>query len=86
MPSGVSPVQSIDRVFDIVETLSGASHGMSLTDLDVYKRQGHAALGHGLGQRHGILGVIQHHYGDHAQQIHFFQHIVHDSTAPLFEK
>ena len=28
-----SPVQSIDRVFDIVEALSNHSHGMTLTDL-----------------------------------------------------
>ena len=28
-----TPVQSIDRVFDIVEALSSSPHGMSLTDL-----------------------------------------------------
>lgn len=28
-----SPVQSIDRLFDIIETLSSSSHGMTLTDL-----------------------------------------------------
>ncbi len=33
MASSASPVQSIDRVFDIIETLSSNSHGMALTDL-----------------------------------------------------
>jgi len=33
MASGSSPVQSIDRVFDIIETLSTASYGMALTEL-----------------------------------------------------
>lgn len=31
--SSKTPVQSIDRVFDLIETLSSASHGMTLTDL-----------------------------------------------------
>lgn len=51
MPSGVSPVQSIDRVFDIVETLSGASHGMSLTDLS-------AAVGLHVSTAHRLLSAL----------------------------
>ncbi|MEA4932367.1 MAG: IclR family transcriptional regulator [Lawsonibacter sp.] len=35
MATSGSPVQSIDRVFDIVEALSSASHGLTLTDLSV---------------------------------------------------
>ena len=31
--SSKTPVQSIDRVLDLIETLSSASHGMTLTDL-----------------------------------------------------
>lgn len=31
--ANTTPVQSIDRVFDIVETLASSSHGMNLTDL-----------------------------------------------------
>ena len=33
MPTGGTPVQSIDRVFAIVETLASEPHGMTLTDL-----------------------------------------------------
>lgn len=33
MAANPSPVQSIDRVFDIIETLSTSSHGLALTDL-----------------------------------------------------
>lgn len=33
MASGAPPVQSIDRLFDVIETLSAHSRGMSLTDL-----------------------------------------------------
>ena len=33
MEKGHSPVQSIDRLFDIVEALSNAPRGMALSDL-----------------------------------------------------
>ena len=51
MPSGGSPVQSIDRVFDIVEALSNVPHGMSLTDLS-------AAVGLHVSTVHRLLSAL----------------------------
>lgn len=46
-----SPVQSIDRLFDIIETLSGSSHGMTLTDLS-------AAVGLHVSTTHRLLASL----------------------------
>ena len=46
-----SPVQSIDRVFDIVEALSNHSHGMTLTDLS-------AEVGLDVSTTHRLLAAL----------------------------
>ena len=46
-----TPVQSIDRVFDIVEALSSSPHGMSLTDLA-------AAVGLHVSTVHSLLASL----------------------------
>lgn len=51
MGNSGSPVQSIDRVFDIVEALSSVSHGMTLTDLS-------AAVGLHVSTTHRLLSAL----------------------------
>lgn len=46
-----TPVQSVDRLFDIIETLSTSSHGMSLTDLT-------AAVGLHVSTTHRLLSAL----------------------------
>ena len=51
MEKGRSPVQSIDRLFDIIETLSGTPRGMALSDLS-------AAVGLHASTTHRLLAAL----------------------------
>lgn len=51
MEKGHSPVQSIDRLFDIVEALSNAPRGMALSDLS-------AAVGLHTSTTHRLLAAL----------------------------
>jgi len=52
MEKGHSPVQSIDRLFDIVEALSNAPRGMALSDLS-------AAVGLHTSTTHRLLAAAR---------------------------
>lgn len=58
MPANPSSVQSIDRVFDIIETLSSASHGLTLTDL-ANEVQLHVSTTHRLLSSLATRGYVQ---------------------------
>lgn len=58
MPNSSAPVQSIDRVFDIIEALSTCAHGMSLSDLAA-EVQLHVSTTHRLLSSLSARGYVQ---------------------------